>query len=50
MTEDIIMQSETENQHKNQILEKKVQNLSDFELKTSNVSDFETKNSQRVKP
>ena len=33
MTEDIIVQSEPEKQDKNQILEKRFQNLSDFELK-----------------
>ena len=34
MTEDIIIQSEPEKQDKNQILEKKFWNLSDFDLKT----------------
>ena len=33
MTENIIIQFEPENQDKNQILEKKFQNSSDFELK-----------------
>ena len=33
LTEDIIMQCEPEKQDKNRILEKKFQNLSDFELK-----------------
>ena len=33
LTEDINIQSEPEKQDKNQILEKKIYNLSDFELK-----------------
>ena len=43
------MQSEPEEQDKNQISEKKFQNFWDFELKFSNVSDFETKFSQLVR-
>ena len=35
LTEDIIIQSETEKQDKNQISDKKFCNLSDFELKFS---------------
>ena len=50
MTEDIIIQSEREKRDKNQISEKKLQNLPDFEWnKTYNASDFELKVLQRVR-
>ena len=49
LTEDIIIQPETEKQEKSQILEKKFQNLAHFELNFSNASDFKTNFSQRVR-
>ena len=49
LTEEIIIQREPEKQDKNQILEKKSGNLSDFELKISNAPDFETKFLQSVR-
>ena len=49
LTEDIISHSEPQNQVKNQILEKKLYNLSDFEWTFSNPSYFETKFTQRVR-
>ena len=45
----MIIQSEPQNQDKNQISEKEFQNLGDFGLKISNASDFETKFRQRVR-
>ena len=45
MTEDIIIQSEPERRDKNQISEKKFQNLSDFELKLLQRVRFRIKNS-----
>ena len=49
LTEDIIIQSEAEKQDKNQMSEKKFQNMWDFESKFSNASDFDVKALQRVK-
>ena len=43
MTRDFIIQSEPEKQDKNQIAEKKFQNLSNFELKFSNAQGYEKK-------
>ena len=48
-TEAIIIQSEHQNQDKNQVSEKKFQNLGDFEFKISNASDTETNFPQRVR-
>ena len=49
LTENIIIQSEPEKQDKNQISEKKFQNLSDLEFNFSSASDFEIKISKRVR-
>ena len=48
-TDDIIIQSEPQNQDKNRISEKKFQNVGDFELNFPDASDYETKLSQRVR-
>ena len=49
LTENIIIQSEPEKQDKNQIPEKKFQNLPDLEFNFSNASDFEIKISKRYR-
>ena len=49
LTENIIIQSESKKQDKNQISEKKFQNLPDLEFNFSNASDFETKITKRYR-